>query len=110
MKRVYLPFCEVADTPFHIQGDDIYCCDVRVDILFSFHRHNPHQIQTVVYWLSQTPTHLGNWKMMRAEGYNISFCNWLIKFSDFHQISGILLKFPGFSLSGKSETHFIGFP
>ena len=22
-ERVYLPFCEVADTPFHIQGDDI---------------------------------------------------------------------------------------
>ena len=23
-KRMYLPLCEMADTPFHIQGDDIY--------------------------------------------------------------------------------------
>ena len=22
-ERVYLPLCEVADTPFHMQGDDI---------------------------------------------------------------------------------------
>ena len=22
-ERVYLPLCKVADTPFHIQGDDI---------------------------------------------------------------------------------------
>ena len=22
-ERVYLPLCEVADTPFHIQGDDL---------------------------------------------------------------------------------------
>ena len=24
-KRVYLPLCTVADTPFHIQGDEIAC-------------------------------------------------------------------------------------
>ena len=23
-ERVYLPLCKVADTPFHIKGDDIY--------------------------------------------------------------------------------------
>ena len=22
-ERVYLPLCQIADTPFHIQGDDI---------------------------------------------------------------------------------------
>ena len=24
-KRVYLPLRKVADTPFHIQGDELYC-------------------------------------------------------------------------------------
>ena len=24
---VYLPLCEVADTPFHIQGDDLFAVD-----------------------------------------------------------------------------------
>ena len=25
-ERVYLPLCKVADTPFHIQGDDMLLC------------------------------------------------------------------------------------
>ena len=24
-ERVYMPLCKVADTPFHIQGDDMSC-------------------------------------------------------------------------------------
>ena len=28
-ERVYLPLCKVADTPFHIQGDDMFAYDVQ---------------------------------------------------------------------------------
>ena len=34
----------------------------------------------------------------------------LIKFPDFSLIWGIFIKFPDFSLTGKSGTHFPGFP
>ena len=43
-KRVYLPLCKVADTPFHIQGDEITLSYI---IIFtatkggSSHKHNP---------------------------------------------------------------------
>ena len=29
-ERVHLPLCKVADTPFHIQGDDMYSNEVEI--------------------------------------------------------------------------------
>ena len=36
-ERVYLPLCKVADTPFHIQGDDIFYIQSTIYI-FTTHR------------------------------------------------------------------------
>ena len=34
-ERVYLPLCEVADTPFHIQGDELHVACLFI-MLFAY--------------------------------------------------------------------------
>ena len=39
-ERVCLPLCQVADTPFHIQGDELYDCIAMLDTETTVHNHS----------------------------------------------------------------------